>query len=303
MAIKITFHSHKGGCGKTMLTYSSSVYLAKHNYKVLCIDADTQGSLSNIFSHTWTKKVTQDENTGKDVFWEIENTLKLDGVATKDIFERDLDLDNLNILKTTHGVDLIFIEPNDFGAINQINNQINVARFIRQLNSIADRWDFIFIDLPPTAIEHVVSLLGSVDYIVCPQTVAANICAISGEIMLLNGINGSDKLLGVVLNQLEKKSKEHFYAERGLRNALGPKIFSSTIKHSTTIDTSVARNMEISKVPGGNQASKDITAVVEEMLYRIYTKQAKDICEGRFIGTDIEKNRVIDFIRSQRKGN
>ncbi|WP_429985514.1 ParA family protein [Mycoplasmopsis bovis] len=43
-----TFHSNKGGVGKTTITLNIADALAKQNKKVLIFDFDSQGSLSNV---------------------------------------------------------------------------------------------------------------------------------------------------------------------------------------------------------------------------------------------------------------
>lgn len=293
MAIKITFRSHKGGVAKTTLTYNAATYLTEKGFKVLCVDTDPQGSLTDVLTHKWTKT-----NIDGDLMWHGENCVNLEGISTKSMFDGSYS-DSDKILRASHGIDLIYMAPNNFQAGVIMSNTDNCARFLTEINKVIEPYDFVFFDLPPTVTTYVISILTDVDYFIVPQTVAANLVAASGEYKIINSINKADNLLGVVINKMDQYSREHIRAEKLLREKLGNEIFSSTIHQSSAIDTSLARNIPLNKVSGGAKAAKEMQAVFEEMLARIYVKQAKSIQNGTFKGNDKEKQRVVDYIKSR----
>ena len=49
MAHVVSFIIQKGGCGKTTTTVNTSGYLADQGFKVLCVDMDPQGNLTQHF--------------------------------------------------------------------------------------------------------------------------------------------------------------------------------------------------------------------------------------------------------------
>lgn len=291
MAIKITFRSHKGGVAKTTLTYNAATYLTLKGFKVLCVDTDPQGSLTDVLTHKWTKKLVD----GK-LQWFGEPCVDIKGISTKSLFEGKPDGDE--ILTSSHGIDLIYMLPNNFQAGVMMSNTENCARFLSSINKLIGDYDFVFFDLPPTVTTYVISILTDVDYFVVPQTVAANLVAASGEYKIINSISRTQNLLGVVINKMDQYSREHVRAEEILREKLGNEIFSSTIHQSSAIDTSLARNIPLNKVPGGAKAYKEMQNVFEEMLARIYIKQALALKNGTFTGTPKEKQRVIDYIKA-----
>ena len=181
--------------------------------------------------------------------------------------------------------------PNNFQAGVMMSNTENCARFLSSINKLIGDYDFVFFDLPPTVTTYVISILTDVDYFVVPQTVAANLVAASGEYKIINSISRTQNLLGVVINKMDQYSREHVRAEEILREKLGNEIFSSTIHQSSAIDTSLARNIPLNKVPGGAKAYKEMQNVFEEMLARIYIKQALALKNGTFTGTPKEKQR------------
>ena len=102
----------------------------------------------------------------------------------------------------------------------------------------------------------------------------------------------------ITRNCNDEEKKWDMPAEEILREKLGNEIFSSTIHQSSAIDTSLARNIPLNKVPGGAKAYKEMQNVFEEMLARIYIKQALALKNGTFTGTPKEKQRVIDYIKA-----
>ncbi len=298
MAIKLTFHTHKGGTGKTMLCYNTSTYLASLGYKVLCIDLDAQGSLTDILMHEWQMKYDV-SLTKREVYWSCDNILTLEGTATKDLFERIVPKEEIKIMKATHGLDLIYMRPNDFSANGIMTDKQGIANFISQIPSITEGYDFVFFDFPPTATLYVLTILTKLDFFVIPQTVAANISATAGEITVLKGLGVADKILGIVLNRVVRGAKSHKNAEQQLREADGIDLFNHTIHNSVSIDTSIAYNTMLNKLSGGINAYNEIRNITEEMLERIYVKQAIQLHHQTFTGTEAEKQRVIEFVKKK----
>lgn len=296
MAIKLTFHTHKGGTGKTSLSILSAMHLVDLGYKVLCVDLDAQGSLTDILTVKWNKKIDED----KDVYWDAEQPMKLTGTATKDLFMQDFDLNNLSIMKSTHNIDLLYMRPNDFSANAEMFKKENIAKFLSRIDAISANYDFVFFDFPPTATLYVMTILTKLDYFVIPQTVAANILATAGEKSILKTLEQDSNLLGIVLNRVSRHSKEHQYAEKTLRARWGNDIFKSTIHNSVSIDTAMARNTPLNKLSGGMSAYNDIKNMIEELLKRMYVKQAQSLAKGEFKGTASDKQHLLDYIKTHK---
>ncbi len=290
MGIKITFHTHKGGTGKTTLCYNAAVCLAAQGRRVLCVDLDPQGSLSNVLVQQWGKARNEDGSAR----WIFKSQLPYSGPSTEDLFTGAWDGDAGGIMRATHGVDLVHMKPNSFGAIAVMEDVGAIARFIRALDAIAKSYDFVFADCPPTATSFVLGVLSSMDYFVIPQTVAANTQACAGELAIISQLEGGDqKLLGIVLNQIYRRSVEHAGAESVLRQVLGSKIFTHTIHNSVTVDTSLAHNTPLRNVPGGFGSRREMEGVIDEMLDRICLAEGGRIQAGTFKGSSEDAQKVI----------
>ena len=51
MAKAVSFIIQKGGCGKTTTTVNIASYLSRQGFKVLCVDMDPQGNLTQHFGY------------------------------------------------------------------------------------------------------------------------------------------------------------------------------------------------------------------------------------------------------------
>jgi|GEM_PF-2602927 len=288
MGLKITFHTHKGGTGKTTLCYNAALCLAAQGSRVLCVDLDPQGSLSNVLVQQWEK--TRGPDGGAR--WVFKSQLPYSGASTEDLFRSGWQ--GGPIMKATHGIDLVHMRPNSFGAIAVMEDVDAIARFIRAIDEIATGYDYVFADCPPTATSFVLGVLSSMDYFVIPQTVAANTQACAGELAIIGQLEGGEsKLLGIVLNQIYRRSVEHADAESVLRQVLGSRIFTHTIHNSVTVDTSLAHNTPLRNVPGGFGSRREMEGVVDEMLDRICLSEGGKIQAGTFKGTQEEARRII----------
>jgi chromosome partitioning protein len=137
-ATVISFGIQKGGVGKTTTTCVTSFILARNN-KVLAIDMDSQGNLTEIL----TRQSIYDFE-GKTVLNAID-----EGDATSYIVEVS---DNLHVL------------PAD-DILATIDRQVNdpVFKFRDMVGKLRDMYDFILIDCPPNLGTQTVASLATCD--------------------------------------------------------------------------------------------------------------------------------------------
>jgi cellulose biosynthesis protein BcsQ len=182
-ATVVSVFNHKGGVGKTTLTYHMSKYLASVGHRVLMVDMDAQANL--------TGKVIDDETEGKvDTFYEENSqsfvyfglSKSIPGLWT-DTFEPpqgdvlpfgvpNQDADELYIL----GGDLRLAEIDEhlqFGLELTSTNEerqkyatciLSMLRNVQQKKT----FEYIILDLPPAADRLVRLSLFSSDYILIP---------------------------------------------------------------------------------------------------------------------------------------
>ncbi len=138
----ISFCNQKGGVGKTSTTALVSYNLAKKGYKCLTIDFDPQANLTSLFMKTQSKSDTDEEVVS------VKTTLM---TAIKD----EMDLNDVKI-PIIDNLDLIPNAP-DFYLYGRYleakfdKEEDRVKFFSRKIDKeLRGKYDFIFIDVPPT---------------------------------------------------------------------------------------------------------------------------------------------------------
>lgn len=150
----LSFANFKGGVGKTSTTALVSYNLAKMGYKILLIDFDAQANLTSLMLKTAAKEeeIITIENSLMSVINDGENIEK-------------------SILHLLENLDLV---PNavDFSVYSRFlernfKEEIDKVSFFRKfMEPIRDKYDLIFIDVPPT-----LSLLNDSAFYACDDII------------------------------------------------------------------------------------------------------------------------------------
>lgn len=152
----LSFLNFKGGVGKTSTTALVGYNMAKMGYKVLTIDFDPQANLTSLYLKT-KSTVTNDE------IITIDTALMSAINSGKDLQDITIDIDeNLSLI------------PNavDFSMYNRFLDRTfnteseKVSFFAKKIESLKSKYDFIFIDVPPT-----ISLSNDTAFYACDQII------------------------------------------------------------------------------------------------------------------------------------
>jgi chromosome partitioning protein len=150
----ISLINQKGGVGKTTMAFNIAFALANKGNKVLAIDLDPQANLTLLF---------ENKNT-TNIFHLLVNSVKelkfLHGPAMLGSVLQRGKVDLLPGGQELSGFDLTV------AAINA-PRQLVLKKFL-ELNAIADRYDYIIIDCPPTLGLLVINALCASDGVIVP---------------------------------------------------------------------------------------------------------------------------------------
>lgn len=150
----LSFANFKGGVGKTSTTALVGYNLAKKGYKILMIDFDAQANLTSLM----LKSTSKDEE-----IITIENSLMSVINEGHNINKAILHIsDNLDLVPNAvdFSVYTRFLEKN-------FKTEIEKVSFFRKfMEPIRDKYDFIFIDVPPT-----LSLLNDSAFFACDDII------------------------------------------------------------------------------------------------------------------------------------
>lgn len=227
----VTIGNNKGGVGKTTLTGAIATLTAKavrsDNLTVCAIDADPQGTLTRFFF---------------DRSFRPEETSAL-------IFDRK---DQWDLLTTAPQI----IHPTRLKNLSIIPAHIHLAiaearyyeepgrRFQKFIEKTLSEFDIVYIDAPPSLGRIMSNCLIASDYVLVP--VQPELPSVEGWALFRNtldavrNINPSLKLMGLVINQIDDRVKDHkIYMET--LYAMENKNILTTIHSAAAISSAWAR--------------------------------------------------------------
>ncbi|HOJ63735.1 MAG TPA: AAA family ATPase [Spirochaetota bacterium] len=217
----ITIANQKGGVGKTTTAINLSSAIAMNNKKVLVVDFDPQGNCSSGFGIKKDKDTIYEVIMGKI---DIQSAI----VSTK--------VDNCflipaNINLTGAGVELVDREDREFYLKNA-------------LTKIKGKYDYIFIDCPPSLGLLTVNGLAAADTVLIP--LQTEFFALEGLSQLVNTINLIKKsfnpelqIEGVLLTMLDKRTHLTDDVAKNVIAYFGKKVYK----------TMIPRNVRIAEAP------------------------------------------------------
>ena len=269
----ISIINMKGGVGKTTLSIGISDYLAEIGKKVLLIDADPQFNATQALldqykpldDDYYNSIVLKNNTTIFKIFTAIPSVTELYECPKIEALKVSL-TDNLDLICG----DLRLVLPN-----NSNNSRFakRIKGFIRD-NKLKDKYDFIFIDCPPTLTIYTDSALIASDYYLIPNRIDRySIIGIESLQSAITGLIREEELklkcLGIVYTMVYNKTlkkqeslRQSFESKKALD---GIDIFSSKTTFYKTVQFAGLGSNPNSYF----KAKQDIVAVSEELIERL----------------------------------
>ncbi|WP_347552985.1 ParA family protein (plasmid) [Pseudalkalibacillus hwajinpoensis] len=148
MAKVITFGVQKGGVGKTLTSGITAFLLAQRGYKVLAVDMDSQGNLTQFIS-------------GSDDLYDFQEQTVLEAIKEGDArpYIKAMD-DHLHLLPADD-----FLATIAQYLFREYSGNPSLA-LDSALSSVKDFYDYIIIDTPPALSEQTINALGASTHVV-----------------------------------------------------------------------------------------------------------------------------------------
>ena len=257
LAKVISISNQKGGVGKTSVSVSLGVGLARLGKKVLICDLDPQGSLTISLGYHQPEEI---QTTMYDIMTQM--------------IERKLNLKPEEYILKNEGVD--FIPSNtqlssiEFSLVNTMNRENKLKMF---LNTLKADYDYIILDCPPSLGMLTVNALVAADSVIIP--VQASFLATKGLEALLESIstvkmeiNPELEIEGILITMFDKRTNFAKDVAEFVTNNYGNhiKIFKNYIPMSIKAGETTATGKSIFTYDKTGKVSEAYDSLSKEVL-------------------------------------
>ncbi len=256
----ITVCNQKGGTGKTTTAVNLSSSITLFDKKVLLVDADPQGNA--------TSGVGVNKNAlEKSIYEVLLNKIPADEAIIKGVF-KNLDIIPCNINLTGAEVELV-------GALSR------ETRLRRALEPIKDRYDYIFIDSPPSLGLLTLNALVACDSLIVP--IQCEFYALEGVSQLVNtinlikdGLNPKLEIEGVLLTMADFRTNLTTEVINEIRNYFRDQVYRTIIPRNIKLSEAPSFGKPIMLYDNHSIGAQKYSELAEELLKK-YDKNHKPI--------------------------
>ena len=249
MSTVIAIANQKGGVGKTTTVANLGPGLGERGKRVLLVDLDPQASLSLTFDLEEAEHGVANLMGGS-----VSTSLISPQVAP-----------NVDLLPAGLALSQVQVE---------IARRQTPERILRtQLATLADEYDFVLLDCPPTLDLLTINALVAADSVLVP---------LSSEYLSLRGLkrilglieavqqdwNPALRLLGIAISIYDPRSSMSQEVLEALRQRFGPELFESTIRYSAWLKKTPAFEQSLLTLAPKAGVAEDFRNLAGEIIKR-----------------------------------
>lgn len=248
----IAIANQKGGVGKTTTAINLSACLAEKEQHVLVIDIDPQGNTTSGFG--------VDKESLEDTIYElILGESDLDKCLIKNV------VDNLDILPSN--VNLAGAEIDLIG----VENREYILR--DKIAPIADNYDYIIIDCPPSLTMLTVNAMTTANTVLVP--IQCEYYALEGLSQLLHTINLVQSRLnpdlemeGVVFTMFNSRTNLSLQVVENVKDNLNQTIYKTIIPRNVRLAEAPSHGIPINLYDPKSAGAESYRLLAEEVMHR-----------------------------------
>lgn len=251
MAKIIAITNQKGGVGKTTTSVNLSACVAAEGHRVLVVDADPQGNTSSgLGVRVKPKTPTVYEVMAGDT--PLEGALAKTAVGTLSLLPADIRLAGAEI-------ELAGMEDREHV-------------LARALSAASDRFDFIFIDCPPSLGLITLNALCAADGVLipiqCEYYALEGVSALMGTIQKVQKINRRLSIEGVVLTMLDARTNLGIQVAQEVRRVFKGKVYNTVIPRNVRLGEAPSHGMPIHLYDPRSLGAQSYQSLAKEFLAR-----------------------------------
>ena len=255
--------NQKGGVGKTTTTINFAAGLALKEKKILVIDLDPQGNATTGLG------LFNSESSDETIYGVLNGTKKISEIIKKTQFQ------NLDLISSN--VDLSGLEVET--ASDSRRAFILKEQIMAYLKDFSDKYEYVFIDCPPSlSLLTVMALVASHSLVVPLQT---EFFALEGLTQLMKTIdrikinlNNELKIKGILLTMYDKRNKLSSQVEKEARDYFKEKVYSTVIPRNVRLSEAPSHGVPVLIYDKSCSGSKSYFNFTEEFLNKQETLES-----------------------------
>ena len=238
----ISIVNHKGGVGKTTSVSSLGVALARMGKRVLLVDLDAQGNLTDTLTQT---------------------------PGVRSIYDSLRTLETLPVVNIREGLDLcpssIDLVSMDLELADKKEREYRLSRLLRGLD-----YDFILLDCPPSLGLLTINALTASTKVIIPLTPEALPAKGLGTLLDIiertrETLNPGLSLGGILITRYNRR-KINRLVEETLRETFGDSVFKTKIRENVDISESPLQCKDIYSYSPDSIGAKDYESLALEVV-------------------------------------
>ena len=241
----ISIVNHKGGVGKTTSVSSLGVALARMGKRVLLVDLDAQGNLTDTLTKT---------------------------PGDRSIYDSLRTLETLPVVNIREGLDLcpssIDLVSMDLELADKKEREYRLSRLLQGLD-----YEYILLDCPPSLGLLTINALTASSKVIIPLTPEALPAKGLGTLLDIiertkETLNPRLSLGGILITRYNRR-KINRLVEETLRETFGDSVFKTKIRENVDISESPLQGMDIYSYSPNSIGAKDYESLAMEVVSKL----------------------------------